>query len=57
MEVIPQENYSWGDLILCPYLQSKDMNVSPNWARVIFDECSNMIGLVAFSLKMTAITH
>lgn len=43
--------------MLCFYLQAKDANISPNWAHVIFDECSNMIVPVAFSLKIAAITH
>ena len=45
------------DLIPCPYLQAKDTNISSNWACVIFDECSNVIVPVAFSLKIAAITH
>lgn len=53
----PRKIIVWRDLILCPYLQAKDANISPNRARVIFDECSNMIVPVAFSLKIAAITH
>ena len=37
--------------------QAEGPTGAPHWARVIFDECSNMIVLVAFSVKIAAITH